>query len=219
MKFSWKGGELHRLSFKYTWVHVRVLWSKLARRGELKHELECTWVKTAQGALCRQVLRSRACEAEENLSAKCTECSFTANVNEEVAKYTDAELARRGVLGLPLSWHWDESVEVLPLFWSTSYAVLPLSNLWMWISTCKASEGQFCEVLGQMCIKCEVQNGKMWVFLETRYYQTFSTHSSKKLTNLPFWGLSGQNSHPKIAQWQHCIMLIMGRYLCLHVKG
>ena len=55
------------------------------------------------------------------MSAKCTECSFNPNVNEEVAKYPDAELARRGVLGLPLSWHWDESVEVLPLFWSTSY--------------------------------------------------------------------------------------------------
>jgi hypothetical protein len=36
-------------------------------------------------------------------SAKCTECSFNPNVNEEVAKYPDAELARRGVLGLPLS--------------------------------------------------------------------------------------------------------------------
>ena len=36
-------------------------------------------------------------------SAKCTEFSFNPNVNEEVAKYPDAELARRGVLGLPLS--------------------------------------------------------------------------------------------------------------------
>ena len=104
MKFSWKGGELHRLSFKYTWVHVWVHRSELARRGVLIHELGCTWVETAQGALCRQVLRSRACEAEENLSAKCTECSFNPNVNEEVAKYTDAEFAWRGVLGLPPSW-------------------------------------------------------------------------------------------------------------------
>ena len=46
---------------------------------------------------------SRACEVEENLSAKCTECSYYPNVNEEVTKYADAELARRGVLGLPLS--------------------------------------------------------------------------------------------------------------------
>ena len=29
--------------------------------------------------------------------------SFNPNVNEEVAKYPDAELARRGVLGLPPS--------------------------------------------------------------------------------------------------------------------
>ena len=42
-------------------------------------------------------------EAEENLSTKCTECSFNPNVKEEVAKYPDAELARRGVLGLPPS--------------------------------------------------------------------------------------------------------------------
>ena len=45
----------------------------------------------------------KACAAEENLSAKCTECSFNPNVNEEVSKYPDAELARRGVPGLPLS--------------------------------------------------------------------------------------------------------------------
>ena len=121
MKFSWKGGEIHRFSFKYTWVHVWVHRSKLARRGVLKHQLGCTWVKTALGALCRQVLRSLVCEVEESLPAKCTECSFNPNVNEEVSKYPDAKLTRRGVLGLPLSWHWDESVEVLPLFWSTLY--------------------------------------------------------------------------------------------------
>ena len=33
MKFSWKGEELHRLRFKYTWVHVQVHRSELARRG------------------------------------------------------------------------------------------------------------------------------------------------------------------------------------------
>ena len=120
MKFSWKEGELHWLRFKYTWVHVQVHRSELARKGELEHELGCTWVETARGNLCTEVLRSRACKAEEKLSAKCTECSFNPNVNEEVAKYPNAELARRGLLGLPLSWHWDESVEVLPLFWSTS---------------------------------------------------------------------------------------------------
>ena len=43
----------------------------------------------------------QACEAEENLSANCTECSFNPNVKEEVAKYPNAELARRRVLGLP----------------------------------------------------------------------------------------------------------------------
>ena len=75
-----KKAKLHQLSFKYTWVHVWVHWSELARRGELEHELWCTWDETARGALCRQVLQSRACEAEENLSAKCTECSFNPNV-------------------------------------------------------------------------------------------------------------------------------------------
>ena len=33
------------------------------------------------------------------LQSACTECSFNPNVNEEVAKYLKAELARRGVLG------------------------------------------------------------------------------------------------------------------------
>ena len=32
---------------------------------------------------------------------KCTECSYNPNVNKEVAKYPDAELAWRGVLSLP----------------------------------------------------------------------------------------------------------------------
>ena len=85
MTFSWKGGELHLISFKYTRVHVWVHRSELARRGVLKHEFGCTWVETAQGALCRQVLQSRACEAEENFSAKCTKCIFDPNINEEVA--------------------------------------------------------------------------------------------------------------------------------------
>ena len=108
-----RSGELvckvHLVQFqlKYTRGHAWVHLSSQARIGVLKHELGCTWVETAEGALCRQVLRSRACEAEENLSAKCTECSFNPNVNKEVAKYPDAELARRGVLGLPLSLHWD----------------------------------------------------------------------------------------------------------------
>ena len=47
--------------------------------------------------------RSPACKAEENFSAKCTECRFNPNVNKEVAKYPDAKLARQRVLGLPLS--------------------------------------------------------------------------------------------------------------------
>ena len=34
-----------------------------------------TWVKIAQGALGSQVLRSQACEAEENLTAKGTKCN------------------------------------------------------------------------------------------------------------------------------------------------
>ena len=108
------------LGQEYTWVHVWVHRSKLGRRGVLEHKLGCTWVETAKGALCSQVLRSQACEAE-NLSAKCTECSFNPYANQEVAKYPDAKLARQGVHGFPLSWLWDESVEVLPLFWSTSY--------------------------------------------------------------------------------------------------
>ena len=62
--FSRKGGELHRLSFKDTQVHVQVHWWELARRGELKHELGCTWVETARGALC-----SGDCKADENLSS------------------------------------------------------------------------------------------------------------------------------------------------------
>ena len=33
---------------------------------------------------------------EVNLSAKCTKITFYPNINEEVAKYTSAELARRG---------------------------------------------------------------------------------------------------------------------------
>ena len=50
-KFSGKGGELYRLRFKYTWVHVQVHRSELARRGVLEHKLSRTWVETAQGAL------------------------------------------------------------------------------------------------------------------------------------------------------------------------
>ena len=144
MKFSWKGRELHGLRLKYTQVNFWVHQFKLARKSVLKHELGCTWVENAQSALCRQVLRSRACEVEENLSAKCTECSFNPNVNEEVAKYPDAELARRGVLGLPPSWHWDESVEVLPLFWSTSYEypVLAGSLEWSQVTQCWACKAR-----------------------------------------------------------------------------
>ena len=58
---------------------------------------------------------------EEEVVCQVHKYSFSPNVNEEVAKYPNAKLARRGVLGLPLSWHWDEPVEVLHLFWSTSY--------------------------------------------------------------------------------------------------
>ena len=45
-----------------------------------------------------KVFRSQACKAEK--------------------------LLRQGVLGLPQSWHWEESSKVLPLFWSTSYEYL-----------------------------------------------------------------------------------------------
>ena len=67
-------------------------------------ELRCTLVENACGALCRQVLRGRACKAEENLPAKCTDCSFNLNVNDELVKYPNAKLARRGVLGIPPSY-------------------------------------------------------------------------------------------------------------------
>ena len=97
-KFVWKVNYIYVCTRVHVWVHQ----SELARRGELEHDIGCTWVETAWGALCRQVLRSQACEAEENLSAKCTECSFNPNVNYNVAKYLDVELARKGVLGLPL---------------------------------------------------------------------------------------------------------------------
>ena len=80
-----------------------------------KMNLGCTWVETAQGALHRQVLWSRACKAEENLSAKPTECSFNTNVKKEVAKYPNAKLKRRGVLGLPPSWHWDWDLQQMLL--------------------------------------------------------------------------------------------------------
>ena len=53
------------------------------------------------------------------MSAKCTECSFNPNVIEEVAKYPNAELGGEGYMAHLLVR--DESVEVLPLFWSTSY--------------------------------------------------------------------------------------------------
>ena len=113
MKFSWKGEKLCQLSFKYIWVHVRLHQYKLARRGVLEYKLGYTWVENAWGALCRQVFRSRACEAEE--------CNFNPNVYEEAAKYPNAKLVRWGVFGKPPSFHWDESVEVLPLLLSTSY--------------------------------------------------------------------------------------------------
>ena len=60
-----KGGGLHRLWLKYSWGHVEVLLSELARRGVLQLGLRSTWVETARGALCSQVLR--ACE--EDLAA------------------------------------------------------------------------------------------------------------------------------------------------------
>ena len=74
-------------------------------RGEVNSNMHSgvLELKLHEVHFAEKVLRSRACEAEENLSAKCTECSFNPNVNEEVTKYPDAELARRGVLGLPLS--------------------------------------------------------------------------------------------------------------------
>ena len=102
MKLSWKSGKLLQLKFKYTWVHVQVHQSALARRGVPKHEIGCTWVETAGGALCRQVLQCRADEAEKNLSAKCSKCSFNLNVNKEVAKNPNAEVARQEVLGTSL---------------------------------------------------------------------------------------------------------------------
>ena len=40
---------------------------------------------------------------------------------------------------------------------SAPFPVLPLRNYWMRGLTWQASEGHFCEVFGQMCIKCEVQ--------------------------------------------------------------
>ena len=42
----------------------------------------------------------------------------------------------------------------------------------MWILTSRASEGQFCELFGWMCMKCEVQNCKMWVFAD-RFFSAF----------------------------------------------
>ena len=40
-------------------------------------------------------------QVQDNLLAKCTECSLNPNVNKEVAKYPNAEVFKRGVLSLP----------------------------------------------------------------------------------------------------------------------
>ena len=91
-------------------------------------ELRCTLVENACGALCRQVLRGRACEAEENLPAKCTDCSFNLNVNDELVKYPNAKLARRGVLGIPPSYIYICTVYFCPKVVNASFYVTML--LW-----------------------------------------------------------------------------------------
>ena len=80
--FLLKKGELYWLCIKYIWVHVWVHQSELGKRGELKHEFMCTRVETARRTLCRKVLLSWACKADENLYVKCTNWSFNPNVFE-----------------------------------------------------------------------------------------------------------------------------------------
>ena len=60
-------------------------------------------------------------KAEENLSAKCTECSFNPNVNKEVAKYHDAELGEARGTWLTSELTLGGVVHSSPLFWNTLY--------------------------------------------------------------------------------------------------
>ena len=47
----------------------------------------------------------------------------------------------------------------------------------MWILTSRASEGQFCEFFGWMCMKCEVETCKMWgFFLQLKRCQPIFNH-------------------------------------------
>ena len=62
--------ELHQVRFKYTWVHVRVHQSKIARRCLLEQKLRSTWVETAWGALYRQVLLESSLQGEGELLCK-----------------------------------------------------------------------------------------------------------------------------------------------------
>ena len=66
----------HKSNFKSTSPSLRGEVDLKLDLWGLEIGLIWTWIKIARGALGSQVLRSRACEAEENLTAKCTECNF-----------------------------------------------------------------------------------------------------------------------------------------------
>ena len=56
--------------------------------GVLGHLLVDIGIETALGALCRQVLLRLASSAPENLSAKCTSCSFNSSTPKFMFEYT-----------------------------------------------------------------------------------------------------------------------------------
>ena len=121
MKFSWKGGETSPTQLQ---VHLSSCWSSPILACE--ERWTWTWTRVHLSWNCTRCTSQtsspeRSLRGGGELVCKVHQVQFQPNINKEVSKYPYAELARRGILGLPLSWHWDESVEVLPLFWSTSY--------------------------------------------------------------------------------------------------
>ena len=124
MKYSRKGGELQPTHFnvnsggKPSTPHLAS-----SASGYLATSSLTLGVETALGALWRQVLLRLASSAPENLSAKCTSCSFNTSTVEFMFEFTSPRK-----LGLVNSEHelrctWSWVGEVLPLFRRTSSKV------------------------------------------------------------------------------------------------
>ena len=88
MKYSRKGVDLHQLFPMSTRRFAKYPSPRKLGIGVLGYLLVDIGVETALGALCRQVLLRLASSAPENLSAKCTSCSFNSSTPEFMFEFT-----------------------------------------------------------------------------------------------------------------------------------